>query len=31
MNDLTYGCVGRILADAIIERTTDAAIVVSRR
>jgi acyl-CoA thioesterase I len=31
MNDLTYGCIGRILADAIIERTTDAAIVVSRR
>ncbi len=31
MNDLTYGCIGRILADAIIERTTDAVIVVSRR
>jgi acyl-CoA thioesterase-1 len=30
MNDLTYGCIGRILADAIIERA-DASVVVSRR
>jgi acyl-CoA thioesterase-1 len=29
MNDLTYGCISRILADAIIERT-DAAVIVSR-
>ena len=31
MNDLTYGCIGHILADVIIERTTDAPVIVSRR
>jgi acyl-CoA thioesterase-1 len=31
MNDLTYGCIGHILADMIIERTTDAPVVLSRR